>query len=142
MQDTSFGSPKEGPKKPKQQKPPICVAAGNQGSSPPRTVNSCSSSVGHRPPSRAQSTGHGSSTPGTGSPSQTPLNSEPPRPSIPWGGGGGPSRGGGGDEPRRWSRCAGLQGAGGGGVGMATGCVALCSWWCLLASRHLPPPFP
>ena len=30
----------------------------------------------------------------------------------------------------------------GGGVGMTPGCVAVCSWWRLLASQHLPLPYP
>ena len=30
----------------------------------------------------------------------------------------------------------------GGGVGMTPGWIAICSWWCLLASRHLPLSFP
>ena len=32
--------------------------------------------------------------------------------------------------------------AGGGGVGMTPGCIAVCSWRRLLPSRHLPLPFP
>ena len=38
--------------------------------------------------------------------------------------------------------CVVCGGGGGVGVGMTPGCAAVCSWRRLMASRHLPLPFP